>query len=164
MASPSLRRLCLLGCCLVGTAGFTAAFQPSLLPISRASSVRSSSSLQDCAAEVEECLASNYPSASALFAKNGNTMKAIVKSEDGFTIFAPNEAAFKDLGDKKRMQLEDVRNDEMAEKVASYHVILEPVTAEQLFNSGGVVTEGGEVLSERSVSGGFMGIGGKEVR
>ena len=39
----------------------------------------------------------------------------------------------------------------------------EPVTADQLFNSGGVVTEGGEVPAERSVSGGFFGVGGKEV-
>lgn len=87
-------------------------------------------------------------------------MKKIIKSDVGFTIFAPNEKAFKDLG-KKRDQLEDVRNDEVAEKIVSYHVILEPVTADQLFNSGGVVTEGGEVPAERSVSGGFLGVGGK---
>ena len=50
---------------------------------------------------------------------------------------------------------------QVAEKIASYHIILEPVTAEQLFNSGGVVTEGGAVPAERSVSGGFFGVGGK---
>lgn len=58
-------------------------------------------------------------------------------------------------------QLEDVRNVEMTGKIASYHVVLEPVTADQLFNSGGIVTEGGEVPAERSVSGGFFGVGGK---
>jgi len=89
-------------------------------------------------------------------------MKAIVKADVGFTIFAPNEAAFIDLGEKKLDQLGDVRNDEVTEKIASYHVILEPVTADELFNSGGVVTEGGEVPAERSISGGFFGVGGKE--
>ena len=49
------------------------------------------------------------------------------------------------------------------EKISLYHVIDEPVTADQLFNSGGVVTEGGEVPAERSVSGGFFGVGGQEV-
>ena len=49
----------------------------------------------------------------------------------------------------------------VAEKIASYHIIIEPVTAEQLFNSGGVVTEGGTVPVERSVSGGFLGVGSK---
>ena len=84
-----------------------------------------------------------------------------IKSETGFTIFAPNEKAFADLGDTGRAQLDDVRNAEVTEKIATYHVILEPVTADQLFNSGGVVTEGGEVIAGRSVSGGFFGVGGK---
>ena len=90
-------------------------------------------------------------------------MKKIIKSDTGFTIFAPNEQAFADLGENGRNQLEDVRNAEVSEKIATYHVILEPVTADQLFNSGGVITEGGEVPAARSVSGGVFGIGGKEV-
>jgi hypothetical protein len=49
----------------------------------------------------------------------------------------------------------------VSEKIASYHVILEPVNADQLYNSGGVVTEGGAIPSERTVSGGFLGVGGK---
>ncbi|KAL7533327.1 hypothetical protein ACHAWF_004471 [Thalassiosira exigua] len=120
------------------------------------------SSLFDSAIDVEDFLAENYPSCSALLAKNGDAMKKIIKSEEGFTIFAPNEAAFSDLGERRRSQLEDIRNDEVTEKIASYHVIAEPVTADQLFNSGGVVTVGGEVPAERSVSGGFFGVGGKE--
>jgi hypothetical protein len=52
---------------------------------------------------------------------------------------------------------------QVSEKIASYHIIVEPVTAEQLFNSGGVVTEGGAVPAERSVSGGFFGVGGKGI-
>lgn len=89
-------------------------------------------------------------------------MKKIIKADVGFTIFAPNEAAFAALGEKKQNSLGDVRNSEVTEKIALYHFILEPVTADQLFNSGGIVTEGGEVLAERSVSGGFLGVGGKE--
>ena len=53
-------------------------------------------------------------------------------------------------------------NLETAEKMASFHVIEEPVTAEALFNSGGVVTFGGVIDVERSISGGLFGIGGKE--
>ena len=93
---------------------------------------------------------------------NNDVMKKVSKAERGYTIFAPNEAAFKALGDKKCEQLEDIRNEEMVEKIAAYHCIDEPVTADQLFNSGGVVTLGGEVPAERSVSGGIFGVGGKE--
>lgn len=49
----------------------------------------------------------------------------------------------------------------VSEKIASYHVILEPVNADQLFNSGGVITEGGAIPADRTVSGGFFGVGGK---
>jgi hypothetical protein len=41
-------------------------------------------------------------------------------------------------------------------------VIAEPVTDKDLFNSGGVITLGGEVPCERSRSGGMFGVGGKE--
>ncbi|KAL7444371.1 hypothetical protein ACHAXH_009971 [Discostella pseudostelligera] len=125
-------------------------------------SMRKGAAIFDSAADAEEYLAANYPECSALFAKNADVMKKIIKAEDGFTIFAPNGNAFASLGDKKRSQLDDIRNTEVAEKIASYHIIIEPVTAEQLFNSGGVVTEGGTVPAERSVSGGFFGVGGKE--
>jgi len=89
-------------------------------------------------------------------------MKAINDSDAGYTVFAPNDDAFKALGDKKLMQLKDDRNREMAEKIAAYHVIAEQVTADALFDAGGVITMGGEVPIERTVSGGLFGVGGKE--
>jgi len=147
--------------CLVGIASFSSAFHSSCFLHTRISAA-SNSHLFDSASDVEAYLAANYPSCSYLLSKNGDAMKKIIKSESGFTIFAPNEAAFAELGDKKREQLEDVRNEEVTESIAKYHVILEPVTADQLFNSGGVVTEGGDVTSEKTVSGGFFGVGGKE--
>jgi uncharacterized surface protein with fasciclin (FAS1) repeats len=60
------------------------------------------------------------------------------------------------------MQLMDDRNKETVEKIASYHVIGEPVTAEELFASGGVITMGGEIRVDRSITGGMFGFGGKE--
>jgi hypothetical protein len=145
--------------CLAGLAAAALAFQPSpVLHTARPRDTR----LRDSASDVEAFLAANYPSASALLSQNGDAMKAIVKSEAGFTLFAPNEAAFAALGEAKRAQLDDVRNEEMLEKIASYHVVLEPVTADQLFASWGLVMEGGEVPAERSVSRGFFGVGGKE--
>lgn len=160
----SARFLCTTSC-IVGTATISSAFQPHHAINARCPAAQKSHptvSLANSASDVEEYLANYYPSAFNLFARNGDAMKKILKSEVGFTIFAPNEYAFNELGEKKREQLEDVRNDEMAEKIVLYHVIEEPVTADLLFNSGGVVTEGGEVVAERSVSGGFFGLGGKE--
>jgi len=151
--------------CLLGTTAVSSAFQSNHALAARslaAQKSRTTSSLSNSASDVEEYLAANYPSASNLLSRNGDAMKKILKSELGFTIFAPNEAAFNDMGEKKLEQLGDIRNDEMAEKISLYHVIDEPVTADQLFNSGGVVTEGGEVPAERSVSGGFFGVGGQE--
>ncbi len=119
-------------------------------------------SLSSSLTDAEDYIAKNFPTCSNLLSRNNDVMKKINKAEEGFTIFAPNEAAFKALGDKKNDQMEDVRNEEMVEKIAAYHCITEPVSADQLFNSGGVITLGGEVPAERSVSGGFFGVGGRE--
>jgi hypothetical protein len=40
-------------------------------------------------------------------------MKKVIEAGEGFTIFAPNEAAFDALGEKKRLQLGDIRNAEV---------------------------------------------------
>lgn len=83
-------------------------------------------------------------------------------SETGYTIFAPTSEAFKKLGDKKISQLDDPRNLEVREKIAAYHAIGEPVTAEDLFNAGGVITMGGEIPTFL-VGGGLFGfLGGGE--
>mmetsp|Transcript_21122 Transcript_21122/g.29840 ORF Transcript_21122/g.29840 Transcript_21122/m.29840 type:complete len:218 (-) Transcript_21122:279-932(-) len=114
-------------------------------------------------AYLEEILAANYPQLmQLLLSKNDGIWKALRKSNQGYTIFAPNAQAFADLGEKKVEQLADPRNLETAEKVASYHVIAEAVTADQLFASGGVITMGGEIPIGRSTTGGFFGIGGQE--
>jgi uncharacterized surface protein with fasciclin (FAS1) repeats len=52
---------------------------------------------------------------------NDDMIKAIVANP--VTVFAPNEAAFAALGDKKLMQLDDPRNDEIRLKMGSYHVV-----------------------------------------
>jgi len=77
-------------------------------------SMRKGAAIFDSATDVEEYLAANYPECSALFAKNADVMKKIIKAEDGFTIFAPNSNAFAALGDKKRSQLDDIRNAEVS--------------------------------------------------
>jgi hypothetical protein len=41
-------------------------------------------------------------------------------------------------------------------------VIASTVSAEALFQAGGVITHGGEVVVERTMTGGMFGMGGKE--
>lgn len=112
--------------------------------------------------EVEGFLAEKYPTFMSLLSTNEKVWKTLREGGGGFTIFAANKGAFEALGEKKRMQLADARNGETTEKIAAYHVIGEPVTAEALFASGGVITLGGEIPVGRSSSGGFFGVGGKE--
>ena len=136
----------------------TSAFQPSHFHRRISSPIP----LYDSVSDANEHVSANFPSCSDLLSKNADAMKSLNKSNEGFTIFAPNEAAFKALGDKKLGQLGDIRNVEVAEKIAAYHVIAEPVTAKEMFNSGGIITSGGDVPIERTVSGGVFGVGGKE--
>lgn len=112
---------------------------------------------------VKAFLKENYPGFHMILEKNDSVWKALAGvDKEGFTIFAPNPGAFASLGDSKQQQLLDPRNLETTQKVGAYHVIAETVTADELFNSGGVITLGGTVAIERSRTGGFMGVGGKE--
>ncbi len=87
--------------------GFSIAFQ------SQHYCMRKSAAIFSSASDVEEFLAANFPACSALLAKNADVMKKIIKADDGFTIFAPNSDAFAALGEKKRAQLDDIRNAEV---------------------------------------------------
>ncbi|GKY92737.1 hypothetical protein MPSEU_000243700 [Mayamaea pseudoterrestris] len=113
---------------------------------------------------VKTFLSERYPLFDSLIlSKNQDVWKKLSDvSDGGCTIFAPSNQAMESLGDKKLEQLRDVRNDETAQKMGAFHVVGERVTADELFNSGGVVTVGGVVEVGRSVKGGFFGIGGTE--
>ncbi|KAG7338362.1 fasciclin domain containing protein [Nitzschia inconspicua] len=108
---------------------------------------------------------------------NEEMMKAIKKGS--VTVFVPNDDAFAALGEKKLRQLEDPRNDEIKEKMGSYHIMPEPISAIELRTEdwtkgrpkdgskpntliAGIRTLSGEVPVGRSKSGGFLGLGATE--
>jgi len=115
---------------------------------------------------IREFLQGSYPDFFTILEKNEEVWKAISETEEGnevgFTVFVPSSEALMNMSPEKQTQLTDERNLETIQRIAGYHVIGEPVTAEALFEAGGVMTVGGEVPIERSVTGGFFGIGGKE--
>ena len=112
-------------------------------------------------AEVEDCLNDEFPSFAALVFQNEELWRGL-RDGSGYTVLAPNEAAFAKLDDKRQNQLKDPRNGEVVEQIGAYHVISDPVSKDDLYESSGVVTAGGRIDVGRSVVGGFMGIGGKE--
>lgn len=136
--------------------------------------------------DVETYLNANHPIfVQALLSKNDKVWKSIRADGAQSTIFAPTDQVFVELGEKvsrlcrlalillfaarslsvwyqRRTQFGDERNRETVEKIAAYHVINEPVTADELFASGGVITLGGEIPVERTTTGGMFGLGGKE--
>jgi len=120
-----------------------------------------------------------YPAFFKLLSINDGIWKTIAESENGCTLFAPSNAVFDALGDKKLKQIKDVRNEETARKMGLYHVIPdEAVSAARLRTEDWTVkapkgeprpitvqavkTMGGEVPVGRSKSGGFLGWGAKE--
>lgn len=128
-------------------------------------------------AEVEVFLNKKFPSFSKVLV-NDEVRKAI--NDGKSTIFVPNEAAFEALGEKKLSQITDPRNEEIRQKMGSYHLISgEAISAIELKTEdwtkgrpkdgskpntliAGVVTLSGEVPVGRSKSGGFLGFGAKE--
>ncbi|CAB9525048.1 expressed unknown protein [Seminavis robusta] len=114
---------------------------------------------------IESVIQDNYPEFYSLLSKNENVFTQLQDAYDdssGYTIFAPNSAAFAALEDKKRQQLDDPRNLETAQKMGLYHIVAEealsmtqlnredwtvPKTPEGLpaLKYGALVTLGGEV-------------------
>jgi len=112
-------------------------------------------------AEVEACLNDEFPSFAALVFQNEELWRGL-RDGSGYTVLAPNEAAFNALDEKRRAQLKDPRNGEVVEQIGAYHVISDPVSKDDLYESSGVVTAGGRIDVGRSVTGGLFGIGGRE--
>lgn len=126
---------------------------------------------------MENFLNKKFPSFSKLLL-NDEMIKAI--NEGKTTILVPNDLAFEQLGEKKIKQINDPRNDEIRQKMGSYHVVSgKSITAVELRTEdwtkgrpkdgskpntliAGVVTMSGEVPVGRSKSGGFLGFGAKE--
>ncbi|KAL3911168.1 MAG: hypothetical protein SGILL_007388 [Bacillariaceae sp.] len=61
---------------------------------------------------------------------NEEMMKTI--KQGSVTVFVPNDTAFQTLGEKKLAQIEDPRNEEIKEKMGSYHIVPESFSAVEL--------------------------------
>mmetsp|Transcript_19894 Transcript_19894/g.29440 ORF Transcript_19894/g.29440 Transcript_19894/m.29440 type:complete len:229 (-) Transcript_19894:135-821(-) len=123
---------------------------------------------------LDKFLELKYPQFYALVGKNDEIGDAINKNNN-ITVFCPNSEAFQELGAEKLTQLNDPRNLEAAERIVSYHVILdEAVPRTRLYQEDwtapktpkgnpelsyrGIMTAGGEVAVGRTKSGGFLGL------
>jgi uncharacterized surface protein with fasciclin (FAS1) repeats len=112
-------------------------------------------------AQVETLLGEKFSTFSKLFVAKA-AWKEMADATNGFTILAPSNAAFAELGESTIKALGDVRNEETTEKITLYHFISDPVTKEQLLESSAVNTVGGKLTIGQSTSGGFFGFGGQQ--
>jgi len=158
---------------LLMSAATTYSFQADILPKAYSSRYFKISPLSSSTEETpappkrndaENFITESYPTFfTKILSASGAALKALRKDDKGgFTIFVLGESAMQSLGEKRLGQLEDVRNGETTEKIAEYYTVMEPVTATELYESGGVITIAGVVPVGRSKSGGMFGIGGKE--
>lgn len=112
-------------------------------------------------ADVEACLNDEFPAFAALVFQNKGLWRGL-KDDAGYTVLAPNESVFAALDEKQRAQLTDPRNGEINEKIGAFHVINDPVSKEDLYESSSVITAGGRIDVAPTVVGGLFGFGGKE--
>lgn len=151
---------------------------PRIVPFQTAASADESA---DETVDIEAYLQQNYPLFESLLLSKIPDIYKILRdsdSSDGFTIFCPSNSVMEGIDSQRKVQISDPRNDEVTEKLASYHIIANgKVTQERLkredwtvpridgvaaLNIGGVLTVGGELRVGRSKSGGFLGWGAKE--
>jgi len=162
-----------------GTQAFTTGFRNPRVATVRMFETESApedSTSDEDLAEVEVFLNKKFPSFTSVLL-NDAMRKSI--NEGTATLFVPNEAAIEALGEEKMAQIMDPRNEEIREKMGSYHVISgESISAMELKTEdwtkrpkdgskpntliAGIKTLSGEVSVGRSKSGGFFGFGAKE--
>ena len=91
-------------------------------------------------------------------AKLGDTLQG-----DGpFTVFAPTNAAFKELGDEQVQSLLEPENRDQLTKVLTYHVVPGTLTAADLSDGQKLETVAGETLTVK-VNGGTVMVGDASV-
>ena len=136
---------------------------------------------QDDAAEgetVEAFLKEKYPLFESLLLSRIPGIYSTLSAGEGFTIFCPSNTVMEGIDAQRKIQISDPRNEEVTEKLASYHVIpnskvpwerlkredwtVPKIDGVAALSIGGVLTLGGELRVGRSKSGGFMGFGAKE--
>lgn len=107
---------------------------------------------------MEMFLNQKYPAFMQLLS-NQKIWEELANGDGGYTIFAPNNKVFDDIGDIKLRQLNDPRNVETTEKIGRYHAISAPVTSKQIYdsNTGGIKTLGGEVPIGKTKTNSFFG-------
>jgi len=111
---------------------------------------------------VRKLLEAEYPHFDEIVGQNDYMWKQLSDAKS-FTIFVPNQKAYADLGAQKQEQLQDPRNLETTNKIGLFHAVNERVSAKELFDSGGIITMGDQVVPVgRQVTGGFFGLGGTE--
>merc|ERR1711966_427926 len=144
----------------------------------RTTPFQKSASTSDSADDIgiDSYLQQNYPLfESLLLSKIPDIYKVLRESEssNGFTIFCLSDAIMEGIDSQRKVQISDPRNEEVTEKLASYHVIANgKVTQERLKREDWTVPRsadgvaalalGGELRIGRSKSGGFLGWGAKE--
>lgn len=99
-----------------------------------------------------------------VLSKNDQAWKTLSKAST-LTIFAVTDQGMREnVGETKLHQLQDQRNEETVLRMAEYHTVAEDaVTAQALFDSGGIVTVSQDVIPvERTKTGGFLFLGGTE--
>ncbi|KAH8055457.1 hypothetical protein JL722_8370 [Aureococcus anophagefferens] len=92
---------------------------------------------------VEGHLNGGFGSFSALVFQNEELWKSLDDAV-GYTVLAPERRSVRGAGGQGGPAAQDPRNGEVVMQLGAYHVIREPVTADALFESGGV--EDGGVL------------------
>ena len=136
---------------------------------------------QDDAAEgetVEAFLKEKYPLFESLLLSRIPGIYSTLSAGEGFTIFCPSNTVMEGIDPQRKIQISDPRNEEVTEKLASYHVIpnakvpwerlkredwtVPKIDGVAALSIGGVLTLAGELRVGRSKSGGFMGFGAKE--
>eukprot|EP00571_Detonula_confervacea_P009580 CAMPEP_0172316984 /NCGR_PEP_ID=MMETSP1058-20130122/30183_1 /TAXON_ID=83371 /ORGANISM="Detonula confervacea, Strain CCMP 353" /LENGTH=185 /DNA_ID=CAMNT_0013031427 /DNA_START=239 /DNA_END=796 /DNA_ORIENTATION=+ len=102
--------------------------------------------------QAEQYLSESYPKFYSLLQKNPAALQRMRDSKAGFAVFAPSDAAIDSVGSEQLQLLEAAFNDpdlnQVLSRMAAYHMVSAPMTAEIMGAYNVVTTRVGELPVE----------------
>lgn len=102
--------------------------------------------------QAEQYLSESYPKFYFLLQKNPAALERMRDSKSGFAVFAPSDAAIDSLGPEQLQLLDAAFNDpdmsQVVSRIAAYHMVSAPMTAEIMGAYNVVTTRVGELPVE----------------
>lgn len=133
----------------------------------RAGLSKTTTALSNSRDQAEQCLTESFPKFYYLLQQNQPALQRMHESTSGFAVLAPSDAAIDAMGPEQLAMLETACTDpalqQIVGRMAAYHIVSSPMTAEIMGQYNVVPTRVGELPVEMDPQDGTLYVNGRRI-